>query len=115
MALRSTPEFYSTIVKVLAEKESLEKAIARKQISDLCTGEGFHQSRVTGHESRNLRQRQAWSRDNAGHAQDLLIFLFRNGRNNQANIFQKLQLPNQGFFPEFVGGTRRGHPSIPST
>src|SRR5882757_6436 len=47
-------------------------------------GRTIIQSRVLRTE---LRQRKAGSRDNACHAQDLLVFLFGDERNNQADIF----------------------------
>src|ERR1700722_10125077 len=49
--------------------------------------DSFHGSRVTGHES---RQRQSRSRDNPRHPQNLLIFFFRDLRNDQAHVLQKL-------------------------
>ena len=95
------------IIKKLAKKNRRNKESAEKKQQPL---QWKRFSPVTSHQSRNLRQREAWSRDNAGHAQDLLIFLFRDGRNNQANIFQKLQFPHQGIFPEFVEGNLPGQP-----
>ena len=92
VALRSPLELCSMIIEELGEK-----GIGGEYIASPQAGKGFHWSRITSHQSRNLelRQREPRSRDNAGHSQDFLIFLFRDGRNNQTDIFQELQLAHK--------------------